>query len=254
MASAGRSAGRSFSNWSIRGPGRQLPAPSCGAARAGERFDTDTGLPELSCGEPGRVTWFDLPAYMDLKWPRAAAEDPELDADSLATVTPVLVTTARGMARRRGAARGAVPVGLSPGSREGVQLPVSTPPRCPGWEGRCRSPRWMRRTGVALSGRAGCAASAMAGRAGRHHDRPKRAVFHSVLRLRGRAGRAARQPARQDELEAARGRREGRPPRGRGPGRSASCWPRERRAAAAGTAGPAADGVLRLPVLREHAA
>jgi hypothetical protein len=67
------------------------------AARAGEGFDTGTGLPESAAREQQAVTWFD-PAcrYVDLKWPHAAAKSRTSIADALGTVTPVLVTTSRG--------------------------------------------------------------------------------------------------------------------------------------------------------------
>jgi integrase len=58
------------------------------AARRGEGFDEESGLPESILREPCR--------FVDLKWPHAAAKTRTSMADALATVTPVLVTTDRG--------------------------------------------------------------------------------------------------------------------------------------------------------------
>ncbi|GAA2114654.1 hypothetical protein [Actinomadura alba] len=45
------------------------------AARKGEGFDTETGLPESTMREQRSVTWFDLACrFVDLKWPHAAAK------------------------------------------------------------------------------------------------------------------------------------------------------------------------------------
>ena len=68
------------------------------AVRKGEAFDTETGLPESAVREHESVTWFDLACrFVDLKWPHLAAKSRASIADALATVTPVLVTTTRGM-------------------------------------------------------------------------------------------------------------------------------------------------------------
>jgi integrase len=65
--------------------------------RAGMAFDELTGLPEPMARELSAVTWYDLAvAYVDLKWPRAAAKHRKSIAESLATVTPVLLDTDRG--------------------------------------------------------------------------------------------------------------------------------------------------------------
>jgi integrase len=92
-------AGRSFSKWfEYEAQADSYRSKLIGAARAGEGFDTDTGLPESFAREHRAVTWFDLACrYVDLKWPHAAAKTRTSIADSLATVTPVLVTTSRGM-------------------------------------------------------------------------------------------------------------------------------------------------------------
>lgn len=67
------------------------------AARKGEGFDTETGLPESMVRAQLSITWYDLACrFVDLKWPHAAAKSRTGIADALATVTPVLVTTKRG--------------------------------------------------------------------------------------------------------------------------------------------------------------
>jgi hypothetical protein len=68
------------------------------SVRKGEAFDTETGLPKSAVREHESVTWFDLACrFVDLKWPHLAAKSRASVADALATVTPVLVTTRRGM-------------------------------------------------------------------------------------------------------------------------------------------------------------
>src|SRR4051794_23963014 len=67
------------------------------AARQGEGFDEETGLPESILREQQSLTFFDLACqFVDLKWPHAAAKTRTSMADALATVTPILVTTERG--------------------------------------------------------------------------------------------------------------------------------------------------------------
>ena len=68
------------------------------AIRQGEAFDTDTGLPESAAREQRSVTWYDLACrFTDMKWPHLAAKSRISIADALATVTPALVVTTRGM-------------------------------------------------------------------------------------------------------------------------------------------------------------
>ncbi len=63
------------------------------AARQGEPFDERTGLPRsLSKAENG-TTWFEHAcSYVDMKWPSLAAKSRKSTAESLATVTPELVS------------------------------------------------------------------------------------------------------------------------------------------------------------------
>src|SRR5690606_40667823 len=58
---------------------------------------TETGIPESMVREQQSITWYDLACrFVDLKWPHAAAKSRTGIADALATVTPVMVTTAKG--------------------------------------------------------------------------------------------------------------------------------------------------------------
>ena len=68
------------------------------AAKRGEAFDTETGLP-VSMARQGRTlpTWYEhATAFVDMKWPRLAPKSRAALADSLATVTAALTTTDRG--------------------------------------------------------------------------------------------------------------------------------------------------------------
>jgi integrase len=62
------------------------------AARRGEAFDTDEGLPVSMLRTRKAVSWFAFVlAYVDVKWPRAAAKTRDSMTDALATVTAALV-------------------------------------------------------------------------------------------------------------------------------------------------------------------
>jgi integrase len=79
------------------------------AARAGEEFDTATGEPvtwakaaEPAVPEEQPVTWFEHACdFVAMKWPHIAARNRVNVADSLATVTPVLVDTLQGMPEQK---------------------------------------------------------------------------------------------------------------------------------------------------------
>jgi integrase len=92
-------AGNEFSKWfTSRALADNHRSGLLQAVRRGEAFDTETGLPESAAREQRSVTWFDLACrFVDLKWPHLAAKSRASIADALATVTPVLVTTTRGM-------------------------------------------------------------------------------------------------------------------------------------------------------------
>ena len=67
------------------------------AQREGVAFDEPTGLPEPMARELNGRTWYDHAiAFVDMKWPRAAGKHRLSIADSLATVTPALLSTDRG--------------------------------------------------------------------------------------------------------------------------------------------------------------
>ncbi|MFF4771884.1 tyrosine-type recombinase/integrase [Microtetraspora fusca] len=62
------------------------------AAKRGEGFDLATGLPTSMVKIKAAVTWFAFAlAYIDMKWPHAAAKTRDSLTDALATVTPALV-------------------------------------------------------------------------------------------------------------------------------------------------------------------
>lgn len=67
------------------------------AAKRGESFDVDSGLPVSMLRQQSAVTWYELVrAYVDVKWPRHPAKTREGMLDALATVTPVLVKDRKG--------------------------------------------------------------------------------------------------------------------------------------------------------------
>jgi integrase len=62
------------------------------AAKRGESFDVETGLPASMLKVKSAVTWYAFAlAYVDMKWPHAAAKSRDSLTDALATVTPALV-------------------------------------------------------------------------------------------------------------------------------------------------------------------
>ena len=64
------------------------------AARKGEPFDTDTGLPDESAVSTGRErSWLAFCfAYTDMKWPSAAPKTRDSLTDALATLVPALTS------------------------------------------------------------------------------------------------------------------------------------------------------------------
>jgi len=67
------------------------------AAKRGEAFDVETGLPTSMLPREVPVTWYELArTYIKAKWPSAAGETRKSTLDALVTVTPVLVSTTRG--------------------------------------------------------------------------------------------------------------------------------------------------------------
>jgi integrase len=60
------------------------------AARSGEGFDPESGLPESMVDTTGPTWYAHACAYVAMKWPRASAKQRKSIAESLATVTPAL--------------------------------------------------------------------------------------------------------------------------------------------------------------------
>lgn len=72
------------------------------AQREGTAFDEVTGLPEPMARELNARTWYEHAiAFVDMKWPRAAAKHRRSIAEALATVTPALLSTTRGAPDQR---------------------------------------------------------------------------------------------------------------------------------------------------------
>ncbi|MEU3445762.1 hypothetical protein AB0H29_00765 [Streptomyces thermolilacinus] len=67
------------------------------ALREGQQFDEETGLPVKELAALAMPTWYEhAKAYALMKWPGAAAKHRASIAESLAVVTPVLVTAKNG--------------------------------------------------------------------------------------------------------------------------------------------------------------
>lgn len=92
-------AGNEFSKWfTTHALADNYRAGLLRATRQGEAFDTESGQPESAVREQQSVTWIDLACrFVDMKWPHLAPKSRISIADALATVTPALVTTTRGM-------------------------------------------------------------------------------------------------------------------------------------------------------------
>ncbi len=68
------------------------------AQREGVAFDEKCGLPEPMARALNARSWYDHAiAYVDVKWPRAAATHRKGIAEALVTVTPALLSTSRGV-------------------------------------------------------------------------------------------------------------------------------------------------------------
>ncbi|WP_436525339.1 tyrosine-type recombinase/integrase [Actinoplanes sp. HUAS TT8] len=68
------------------------------AQRQGVAFDEASGLPEPMARERNSRSWYDHAiAFVDMKWPRAAAKQRMSIAEALANVTPALLKTERGV-------------------------------------------------------------------------------------------------------------------------------------------------------------
>jgi len=93
------------------------------SARRGEAFDKTSGLPARMARVPSSRSWLDhARAYVDMKWPKAAANSRESMAESLATVSPALVKARGGAPDGRALRRGLIGWAFCPPRR------VITPP------------------------------------------------------------------------------------------------------------------------------
>jgi hypothetical protein len=91
------------------------------AARNGEAFDTDTGLPDSMTKATSRGrSWLDFClSYVDMKWPSAAPKTRDALIDALAAIIPVVVGAQAPDGMDRGTLRGALRhFALTPASRE----------------------------------------------------------------------------------------------------------------------------------------
>lgn len=113
------------------------------AARAGEQFDTELGLPVSEVrAMKASITWYDHTlAFVDRKWANAPAKSRKNFADALATVTPVLVRTTTGRPDTRCLRRALYSHAYNVNARE------SGPPR-PEWG---EALGWMERSSVPIS-------------------------------------------------------------------------------------------------------
>jgi integrase len=72
------------------------------AARKGEAFDTDTGLPVSMSRAAAQISCYELACrYVDLKWPRSAATTRKTTAEALTAALPLLFIGGRGQPDER---------------------------------------------------------------------------------------------------------------------------------------------------------
>lgn len=85
-------------SFATRAPAESFRADLLSLARQGEPFDVESGRP-VSWQRTEKIvtSWYEHAcAYVDMKWPHAAGKSRQGIAESLATVTPELLVTARG--------------------------------------------------------------------------------------------------------------------------------------------------------------
>ena len=223
------------------------------AAKRGEAFDTDEGLPVSMRRAKHATSWFAFVlAYVDVKWPRAAATTRNSMTDALATVTAALVDDRPGQPDVLLVRRALRQYALVPSSRA-LPRPAEVAAAL-GWLERAslplselEKPRNVRLALDALTLRLdGTAAAATT-------IRRKRSVFHNVLGYAAELEELSANPLDRVKLEAAEDSRSGGPARCRqsasGP-RAAHRGDVHRPTLA--RASPA--GVLRVYVLRRSAA
>ena len=214
-------AGHQFSKWfATRALADNHRAGLLQAVRKGEAFDTDSGLPESAARAQRSVTWYDLACqFTDMKWPHLAAKSRISIADALATITPALVTTTRGMPDRQ-VLRGALYGWAFNKERRAAAEPGPDHATAIDWikasslkvtalDEKARRSELIRAALDAL-------ALTMDGQPRRRHRRgPQASGLLQRSRLRRRARHPARQPHRQGPLEDPGHRRPGRPARRR---------------------------------------
>ncbi|WP_413775697.1 tyrosine-type recombinase/integrase [Micromonospora sp. RTGN7] len=90
-------AGKPFRNtYATRALAESFRSKLVVAQREGTAFDEKIGLPEPMARELNSRSWYDLAvAFVDMKWPRAAATQRKSIADALTTATLALLATSR---------------------------------------------------------------------------------------------------------------------------------------------------------------
>ena len=67
------------------------------AARKGEAFDTETGLPVSMQRSTREMSWYEFAcAFVDMKWPRVAATTRRTHAEAMTALTPLMFSSKRG--------------------------------------------------------------------------------------------------------------------------------------------------------------
>ncbi|MGW4463022.1 tyrosine-type recombinase/integrase [Micromonospora sp. NPDC004704] len=151
------------------------------ATNRGEAFDPDSGLPDSMVEAKSAVTWLEFAqSYVSMKWPGSAAKSRASLVESLATVTPVLVSDLAGQPEVEELRRLLREYALPPAARES-EVPVELAPAL----------RWLRRSSLPLAELAQAAtvrraldalALTLDGRsAAATTTRRKRAVFYNAL-------------------------------------------------------------------------
>lgn len=83
------------------------------AARRGEGFDTETGLPESMTRAASAVTWFQHAIdYVDDRWDKVSGKQRISIAETLTAVTVALTAGEQGATRARGSSGGPAPLGV----------------------------------------------------------------------------------------------------------------------------------------------
>lgn len=169
------------------------------AARQGEAFDTETGLPESMHREKQAVTWFEHALdYVAKKWPKASAHSRRSIVECLITVTPVLVRDLRGAPDVEDLRR-ALRYAFIPSREEDAQS-----------EEVRTSLKWLRKASLPINaltehnvaGRAlGACATLIGGTAAApEYYRRRRRVFYNALRYAVNQGRLKENPLDSEAL------------------------------------------------------